>query len=856
MPIDPNTIRWDSAPPQSRAPAQAPVAQRAPQAPPLRQVVPAQPRLPPVRAPEQVQGDMLSNELAALKIETARAEEEERQEAAQQREAGIRDTVFSMQGVIDAAKKARDLSRTGLFATGFGASAAREWGGTTAADVAALLKTIGANTAFDRLQKMRDESKTGGALGQVSEIELQLLRDSIASIDQSQSDEQFQANMDRVVESYQRVIDRLEGKTTEPRGMPDEGGATTRGAERGDAVDVAPEGQVLLGYGKNEDGSPYPLYGYPASPDGGGGAPPPASTPTGGGGPGIGSYLRDATQSTLAGVAQGAAGLIDLPLEVGNAAERGVNYAVGRGGGALMDLAGLGEAADWWRRGSDRVEANLTNRTGAADAIEQLSPTPEGMGAGRLVSQFLGGAMVPIGPKAVPRVKPSSSTAPLSRDAAREVIDAGKQAGVRVMTSDVRPPRTFVGRNARALGERIPFAGTGGPRQAQQAERVEAVRDLARDFGADVATDYLAQVADDLGKTRGARLTALSGQKNGVIDGIAVPLAPENVARTQQAIDAQVRRLAGIDATEYAPVIARLQRFGENIASGKTLRQVEENRKLLGAMFEDASLASIKTEGQKALNAIYNPLRDDMGAFIRANAGDGAYMKWAKANEELASMAGELGDNVFRGVLNSAETTPENVAKLLFSKKPSEVRRLVGNLSPEGRARAQAAVIARAVETGGGLENISPDRFANAVRDLGKQIGVMFEGADLARIKGLERLLQQTKQASVASAHPPTGAQNSLAIIAAVLTDMLGSAGAAITTGGAIGAGARLYESAAMRNLLAGLGMSKPGTTNESQLIERILKVATSQMQIRGGAANDAMGLSPSRAVAEDQENN
>ena len=34
--------------------------------------------------------------------------------------------------------------------------------------------TLKANVAFDRLQKMRDNSKTGGALGQVSEKELRL----------------------------------------------------------------------------------------------------------------------------------------------------------------------------------------------------------------------------------------------------------------------------------------------------------------------------------------------------------------------------------------------------------------------------------------------------------------------------------------------------------------------------------------------------------------------------------------------------------------------------------------------------------------------------------------------------------
>lgn len=54
---------------------------------------------------------------------------------------------------------------------------------TDARSLRGLLKTIEANLAFDRLQKMRDESKTGGALGQVSNIELELLKSSVASLD-------------------------------------------------------------------------------------------------------------------------------------------------------------------------------------------------------------------------------------------------------------------------------------------------------------------------------------------------------------------------------------------------------------------------------------------------------------------------------------------------------------------------------------------------------------------------------------------------------------------------------------------------------------------------------------------------
>lgn len=136
----------------------------------------------------------------------------------QTEQTAITDSTAQMRRVIEAATKAKTLSRDGWFTTGFGAETARGIAGTKARDVQALLNTIGSNTAFDRLQRMRAESPTGAALGSVSEIELQLLRDSIASLDQSQSDEQFQQNMDTVIDAYQTVLDRLEGNPT-PDGL-------------------------------------------------------------------------------------------------------------------------------------------------------------------------------------------------------------------------------------------------------------------------------------------------------------------------------------------------------------------------------------------------------------------------------------------------------------------------------------------------------------------------------------------------------------------------------------------------------------------------------------------------------------
>lgn len=78
--------------------------------------------------------------------------------------------------------------------TGFGSNL-KYVGGTDAANVDALLSTVKANVGFNKLQEMRNASKTGGALGQVSDYENRLLQGVLASMEQGQTREQFQKNL-------------------------------------------------------------------------------------------------------------------------------------------------------------------------------------------------------------------------------------------------------------------------------------------------------------------------------------------------------------------------------------------------------------------------------------------------------------------------------------------------------------------------------------------------------------------------------------------------------------------------------------------------------------------------------------
>ena len=81
--------------------------------------------------------------------------------------------------------------------------------GSPAFDVDKMLNTIKANVGFDRLQAMRDSSPTGGALGQVTELELKLLQSSLAALDQGMSPKRFREQLMIVRNQYMKVTGLL-----------------------------------------------------------------------------------------------------------------------------------------------------------------------------------------------------------------------------------------------------------------------------------------------------------------------------------------------------------------------------------------------------------------------------------------------------------------------------------------------------------------------------------------------------------------------------------------------------------------------------------------------------------------------
>lgn len=79
-----------------------------------------------------------------------------------------------------------------------------------ALDLEASLNTLKANLSFGALQAMRDASKTGGALGQVSEQEIELLGSTVASLTTKQGPEQLIENLRIVEDTFRRMKEGAE----------------------------------------------------------------------------------------------------------------------------------------------------------------------------------------------------------------------------------------------------------------------------------------------------------------------------------------------------------------------------------------------------------------------------------------------------------------------------------------------------------------------------------------------------------------------------------------------------------------------------------------------------------------------
>lgn len=159
------------------------------------------------RAVYNDQGQVESYELIPGSPEAQQQAESESQE---QQRTGQRATYVDV--VLDEISSVRNMvENQGPLTpvTGFMGARMRSVEGSPAFDMAQRISTIKGNTAFTRLEQMREASKTGGALGSITEGELELLSNTLGALNPDMSDAEFLRTLTRLEETYTNIMNKL-----------------------------------------------------------------------------------------------------------------------------------------------------------------------------------------------------------------------------------------------------------------------------------------------------------------------------------------------------------------------------------------------------------------------------------------------------------------------------------------------------------------------------------------------------------------------------------------------------------------------------------------------------------------------
>jgi len=411
----------------------------------------------------------------------------------------------------------------------------------------------------------------------------------------------------------------------------------------------------------------------------------------------------------------------------------------------------------------------------------------------------------------------------------RQVIEAGREAGIPVMTSDVRPPQTYLENIGQQVGEIVPL-GTAGTRRAQQETREQAVENLMADVGVTIDRDIASDLVKNLNEKRSADLGKFSDMKKEVISKYT-SAGDVSAIKSLDAIDNLLVKLREENLPrQLGGLIQQLEDVKASLAGTGNLQKIENNRATIFDLKGDPGLANISSKSEKAFENVYKALNEDMGDFIKANGNMRDFNRWKVANTKLAMMAGELKQGSLKRVLDKGDFNPATVAKMLTSANPQEVRLLFTNLGKNGRENARLLLLQTAAQRALNSDTkvINPTKFAKEVNGLKSNFGQFFGGAEAKRVNGLVAVLNATKRAQESQFAPRTG-ERALPFLTAGgfagLGTLLGfDPVTGLASSAAFGAARRLYESPAVRDLLVRIGSAAESEKGKliSDLAQRV----------------------------------
>lgn len=418
------------------------------------------------------------------------------------------------------------------------------------------------------------------------------------------------------------------------------------------------------------------------------------------------------------------------------------------------------------------------------------------------------------------------------KTAAREIqpgLEEAEKLGIDVMTTDVLRPRTFPGKLAQGVSEMIPVFGTSPVRKRQYEQRLDAIKGVLRQYGAEDTTDLSSQIAESLSNKAKQDLSHYDTMKKGVIRSLENKgTMPVNATLKQ--VDKEIAKLNKISPETFSRVTNELEIWKNNIKD-KSIVDVEELRKVIGEKFTSEDFTNVKSHTEKAVNNIYNAINEDMGNFIKDNGQRKDFLRWKIGNKRISKLIEDQSNRKLKSVLKSGEASPETVRSLIFSTSPSDMKLLFRRLPQEGKEMVRSAVLKKMLDKSGQeFENLSADKFKQNLKRMGSQVGVYFKGPDLQKMEGLRRALILTEQSGAAGAMPKTGYTNIPFLGGMALTQYFGGMPEAIAAAATAGGLARVFESKPVRDLAMRIPRLKDDPIEEAAAVERLIYAIGEQM--------------------------
>lgn len=638
---------------------------------------------PSATSPAEQQRLAIEAELLRIAQQKAVQDQTEFEQAQAKREIGaprdMDDVREELENVIRKAGTARRLSNE-WFATGAGAETAGNFSGTNARDVQVLLDTIGGNIAFDRLTRMRAESPTGGALGNVTERELQLLQSTIAGLDKTQSDEQFRTAMDDVIRAYGRVLGKLPDTDANAvlQSFLERGSSKEELLALADGLGLSVDEAALDENLRSRDqGGPTGAFFTPEPPSGGGGGGGQASNVMFEGIPllegdysaaslskgfaqGYGDMVQgmsdavglftdpfagliasslgyDASQmKSLGTVNREALQLPQSPEGAGRTSREFASGALALGGlaGAVAPAAAPGTAQNVLSfLGASPIRDTAAGATAGAGAYygNELGGIP-----GQIAGTLLGGI---TGFKAANALTPRPA-------GSKEVAQAAARQNVDVLPADVGGP-LLRGITAGTRASPLSLAPVARAAEGQQRQFAEAARTTAARQGEVVgneqAGELVRQGAQEFIKRTQARGNRLYERAARQAEGVRAIFPRQTVEAARSAL----RRLGENPAATQSDRQA-LEAFIQNVEGGVSIQGLRDARTLLSDSVYDGNLRS--NTDQAMWKGILSSVADDIENGLRA-AGRTEAAKTFRLADRLWSERIQVIDNVLQPII-------------------------------------------------------------------------------------------------------------------------------------------------------------------------------------------------------------